>query len=852
MNDRLARATQFPVTIVTAPAGFGKSLALSDFIESARLDAVRYEVRREDRTLVAFLRGLSEALEPVVPSALGAFPQIQTRLLASSDPVREAADWLAEHLRRTLCTIVIDDMHYAAEDPDATRLLSELVERTSGRINWIIATRSDVGLPVASWVAYGRMDMPITEDDLRFTLDEALAAAEDAQEIPTGEIAALRELTGGWPVALTFALRSHTNSRDLAGATSGAREMLYRYLAEQVFSRLAPSERELLLRTSVYPWIDADIAQRAGAGADALDELRRNATFINEVSAGSYKYHDLFRDFLETQLQRQGDRAFKSALTAAGETLLQREHPVDAMMLFIRAGETARVLDMLDDRGFELFEVGEAEVLTHAFEAVDEAELTAHPCALALRATIDANTGNFERANRRFTIAIENAADRAERLRLAHRYGLELVRRNLPSVEFLESYAFNPQAPPESAVALRMTLATSYEQAGRYADASKIARESLSMLDPAMPQALQARVYQQAAYVAFYADGDTASARKFASEAVRLAIKHQLYEIAARAYSVQYNVAYEEDDVVEALSVLDHLAEAARKGGSLPVRAFAAIAAYELEVERANDAAIARLDDEIGALDRIPDVDVGIAREQREDSLLPAFALRAAWNGDFTIATSLLKSSVMPTVMERKALREAELAVYAAGAGDHETCDAAIAGASETFEEVDAATRRGARARLLVSVAASLRGHSSTAKRFLHEVDNAKMRMPRISAFANAVRGLIRTHLGETDANANLAVLERLRAVHAGGLARMLEKLPSAGAEVSGFAMLTPAEREILRLLVDGASSKDIAVATGRSPHTVDTHIRSLCRKLGCSGRREAVALATGQGWVFR
>jgi DNA-binding CsgD family transcriptional regulator len=53
-----------------------------------------------------------------------------------------------------------------------------------------------------------------------------------------------------------------------------------------------------------------------------------------------------------------------------------------------------------------------------------------------------------------------------------------------------------------------------------------------------------------------------------------------------------------------------------------------------------------------------------------------------------------------------------------------------------------------------------------------------------------------------------------------------------------------------LQLLAKGASTKDVAARTGRSPQTVDTHIRSICRKLNCSGRREAIAIATGAGWV--
>ena len=196
INERLTQATRFAVTLVVAPAGFGKSVALRDFIEIARLDAVRYDVRREDTTLLAFAHGLSEALAAIVPGALATFPALQARALGAPDAPRVVADWLHEHLRRSVMTIVLDDLHHASGDEATLRMLVDLIERSADRIRWIIATRSDAGLPVASWLAYGRMDLPIGEDDLRFTAAEALAAAGAAQsDIAGGDVETLRELT---------------------------------------------------------------------------------------------------------------------------------------------------------------------------------------------------------------------------------------------------------------------------------------------------------------------------------------------------------------------------------------------------------------------------------------------------------------------------------------------------------------------------------------------------------------------------------------------------------------------------------------------------------------------------------
>jgi DNA-binding CsgD family transcriptional regulator len=119
-----------------------------------------------------------------------------------------------------------------------------------------------------------------------------------------------------------------------------------------------------------------------------------------------------------------------------------------------------------------------------------------------------------------------------------------------------------------------------------------------------------------------------------------------------------------------------------------------------------------------------------------------------------------------------------------------------------------------------------------------------------LRTFSEAARMACRLKLGQADAAGWSSVLQRLATVKYGGIARMLEALPLNATAAEGYSALTPTEREILQLLAQGASSKEAAIKTGRSPQTIDTHIRAICRKLGCSGRREAVALATSSGWV--
>lgn len=846
VNDRIVRAARFPVTVIVAPAGFGKSVALRDFAETTRLDAVRYDVAREDRTLLAFVHGLSAALEAVAPTALAAFPAMQQRVMGLADPVRELGDWFAEHLKRTVCTVVIDDLHHAAADPNTVALLVDLIERTGQRIRWILATRSDAWLPIASWVGYGLMDLPVAEDDLRFTADEALATADDAQAIAEpGEIEALRELTGGWPIALSIALRTRTHAADLRAAASGTREMVYRYLAEQVFAGLSLAQQRFLLRSCVFATFDQEIAETLGGTTEFLLELRRSVTFLSTTASSEYRYHDLFRDFLERELRRAGSGEWYAAHVAGAELLEQRPGAeAGALAMHAKVGAVDGIVRVIERCGIGLLERGEGETLAAAIEVVPDDRRRENAALIGIRAMLDANRGRFDVAERSFTAAIERAHDPELRIALVHRYAIELVRQDRDSLELLEPYARDESLAPSLRVPMLGTLATAYVRAGRMTDAMVTTRRALDLAEP-LSDDLRARLYQQAAYVYQFAPTHE-RVREYATLAVELASSRGLFEVAARAYTVLYTVVSDEDDdPIATLGILDRLEECARKGASRQVRVFGLVAAYAIQVERGDDAALEVLDSELGD-------DMATPALTRAQALLPAYALRAAWEGDFRRAYDLLAGTApQQTIPERRAMRSAETALYAFAAGLRDEGEEALRDALAVLERCERSSPRLVRAQVMLALAELVRGRTSAAHRSLAEAERLLApSMRRLRALVQAVRAMERVQLEQVDPAALTASLERLRAEHFGGIARLLATLPLTHVEGSGYTQLTPSEREILQMLAKGASTKDVAAKSGRSPQTVDTHIRSICRKLNCSGRREAVAIATAAGWV--
>lgn len=845
VNERLTQAARFPVTLIVAPAGFGKSVALRDFIASAQLDVLRLDLRREDTTLLEFVRRLSEAISPVAPSAGASFPALAQRVMATSQPVRELSDWFVEHLKHVSGTIVIDDLHYAAADLASVAFLADVVERTSGPISWIIAARTDVGLPMASWIAYGRMDFAVGEDDLRFTPEEALAAAGDSTApIEPQEVEALRKFTDGWPVALSIALRTRTRAGDLPSATSGTRDLVYRYLAEQVFGSLSPLQRAFLLASSVFSTFDGAIVDKLGATPEFLAELRRDVTFLVQTPAGDYRYHDLFREFLESELLRRGHHEWHAAICRGAAIMESQGNDAAALRLYARARDAGSIGRIVDRAGIVLFERGEGETLRAALASLTDEELRGQAMLLGIRAMLEAARGHFEAAEPDFSGAIERSNVLPLRLNLVHRYAVELVRNGRDCIALLEPYAGDANLPAGLQLPILGTLATAYAGKGALDNAARTIERALKLMDSGTADEIRARVNQQAAYI--YQFSDTARARKYAELAIEIAVAKNLYDVAARACSVVFAIAYNETpDSPGLLAILDRLIEFARKGGSEQTRLYGLIASYDLHVERGEEGALAQIEHEL------EQTHAALPLASTE-MLMPARALRSTWSGDFATAFALLKDT--PSEQrddERRALAAAQVALYAFAAGLEDDGNAALLAAAEAAGDKAPGSVQLIRARLFLALAELLRGRSGAAHRHSAAAERAcAAHMHQLRAFAHAVRVAERVQLGQAERNEWDSALERLGAIGFGGIARMLTALPIGRESSERYTSLTASERQILQLLAQGASSKDVAAKTGRSPQTVDTHIRSICRKLGCSGRREAIALATSRGWV--
>ena len=214
------------------------------------------------------------------------------------------------------------------------------------------------------------------------------------------ELNELLALTEGWPAAMSFALRTSTRSSDLRNVSAITREMIYRFLAEQVYSSLDGDERALLEVAIALPAIDVAVLERAGfdRALPIVERLRARTAFIYEESPGVYQCHELFREFLRHQSALGGRRSQQLVHEKAAGALEASNDIEHAIASYVLAGTQSDVVRLLEQHGFDMLERARGDVVARAIEALADPTRRENATVLGLQGALQAIAGKFARA----------------------------------------------------------------------------------------------------------------------------------------------------------------------------------------------------------------------------------------------------------------------------------------------------------------------------------------------------------------------------------------------------------------------------------------------------------------------
>jgi LuxR family transcriptional regulator, maltose regulon positive regulatory protein len=310
--ERLTQGATLELSLVCAPAGFGKTSMLGEWARRGRKPVAWVSLDKGDSDPARFWRYLAAALDRPRP---GIGQQVAALLRGPQQPPLEAVVTVVVNELAGVAeevVLVLDDYHLI-EAPPVHDSLAMLLERLPPGLRLVVASRADPPLPLARLRAGGQL-AELRERDLRFTAEEAAALLREAtgSELPADAVAALAARTEGWVAGLQLAalsLQGHADPAGFVHTFTGSHRYVLDYLTVEVLARQPKELVRFLLATSVLerlsgPLCDA-VTGRSSSQA-LLEQIERANLFLvplDEVR-GWWRYHQLFADLLRARLQQ--------------------------------------------------------------------------------------------------------------------------------------------------------------------------------------------------------------------------------------------------------------------------------------------------------------------------------------------------------------------------------------------------------------------------------------------------------------------------------------------------------------------------------------------------------------------
>jgi len=377
--ERLNEGLHRKLTLISAPAGFGKTTLLSEWVSARSHPVAWLSLDEGDNTQARFWSYFIAALQTIFPN-LG-----EVAMGALQSPQLPAIESILTSLLNEIVAVphdfvlILDDYHIVDSKP-IDNALTFLIERLPPQMHLILATREDPGLPLARLRTRDQL-IELRVKDLRFTISEAAGFLNQTMGLSLSpeDIAALETRTEGWIAGLQMAALSMQGLQDTAGfiqSFTGSHHFVLDYLLEEVLNKQSENIQTFLLQTSILERMcgslcDAALLNPSIPGQETLEHLERANLFIVSLDNERrwYCYHHLFAELLRTRLSRAYPDQVAELHRRASDWYANNDFPYEAITHALTVQDWTRAAEVIERFSDELPMRGERNTRLGWFES---------------------------------------------------------------------------------------------------------------------------------------------------------------------------------------------------------------------------------------------------------------------------------------------------------------------------------------------------------------------------------------------------------------------------------------------------------------------------------------------------
>jgi LuxR family maltose regulon positive regulatory protein len=414
--ERLNAGLHRKLTLVSAPAGFGKTTLVSEWVAGCGRPAAWLSLDEGDNDPTRFLAFLVAALQTIAANiGKGVLGVLQS---PQPPPTESILTALLNEITAIPgdFVLVLDDYHVIDAKPvDVStfvdRALTFLLEHLPLQMHVVIATREDPNIPLARYRAGGQLtELRVT--DLRFTPSEAAEFLNEVMglNLAAEDIAALETRTEGWIVGLQLAaisMQGHEDATSFIKSFTGSHHFVLDYLVEEVLQRQSEKIQTFLLRTSILERLcgslcDAVLAESSTLGQENLEYLEHANLFLIPLDNERrwYRYHHLFADLLRQRLHQNIASSTEDAQSRVNELHIRASQwyednglHIEAFHHAAAANDIERAEHLIEGKGIPLHSRGAAASILDWLASLPKRVLDTRPSLWVRYARLSMVTG---------------------------------------------------------------------------------------------------------------------------------------------------------------------------------------------------------------------------------------------------------------------------------------------------------------------------------------------------------------------------------------------------------------------------------------------------------------------------
>ena len=397
--------TASKLTIISAPAGYGKTTLLSEWICQHEIPFAWLSLDQHDNDLKRFLAYFIAGLQSI-------HIEVDEQILNLDQ------SHLSDHLTTILTplinqisvadrcfALVLDDYHLI-QSQEIHQALIYLLDNLPQKMRLVIASRTDPPLRLAQLRAHGEL-CEIRSEDLRFTTEESIRFLNQNLRLglSPSDVATLTEKTEGWITGLQLAaisLQKHPDKHKFVTAFAGDDRYIADYLLDEALGRQPSKIQTFMLQTSILDRLSAPLCDAISGQNDSqaiLLELEQANLFLMPLDhhRNWYRYHHLFADLLKKRLRQTRANDLPEFHKRASIWYEANSLLPDAINHALASNEIQRIVQLTEEMAVDKMESGELKALMAWLDRLPESTFRHHPWLLVARTWALFNTGKYEK-----------------------------------------------------------------------------------------------------------------------------------------------------------------------------------------------------------------------------------------------------------------------------------------------------------------------------------------------------------------------------------------------------------------------------------------------------------------------